>query len=185
MTDKRFHIIFQGRIDQGASPEAVRENLGRLFRMDAARVEALFSGQRVVIKRDADQATMMKFRAAMKQAGALCEVEEVGAPVPPAPPQAAVVPPAAAAPQGGELETVGTIRTGGTGFSGPFDVAAAGSELSSGTTAPSAVAPDISHLSMAPAGTDLEELPRAAAVPVPDLSHLSVAPAGADLSGDD
>ncbi|KAF0810368.1 hypothetical protein A167_00648 [Alcanivorax sp. S71-1-4] len=185
MSDKRFHIIFQGRIDQGASPEAVRENLGRLFRMDAARVEALFSGQRVVIKRDADQATMMKFRAAMKQAGALCEVEEVGVPEPPVPAQAAVASGAAAPPRGGDLVTVGTLRTGGTGFSGPFDVAEAGSVLSSGTAAPPAAAPDISHLSMAPAGTDLEELPRAAAVPVPDLSHLSVAPAGADLSGND
>src|SRR5690606_8856770 len=181
MSDKRFNILFQGRIDQGASPEAVRENLARLFRMDAARVEALFSGQRVVIKRDADQATMMKFRAAMKQAGALCEVEEVGAVAPASAPVAAAAP--SSAPRGGELETVGTIRTGGTGFSGAFDVAEAGSDLSTGTATPAAPAPDTSHLSMAPAGTDLEELPRAAAVPVPDLSHLSVAPAGADLSG--
>lgn len=182
MTDKRFNIVFQGRIDQGASPAAVRDNLARLFRMDAARVEALFSGQRVVIKRDADQATMMKFRAAMKQAGALCEVEEVGASAPAGPRAGATADAAPPAAEQGELETVGTIRTGGTGFRGPFGVAEVGSELSRGAATPAVTTPDISHLSMAPAGTDLEELPRAAAVPVPDISHLSVAPAGADLT---
>lgn len=199
MTDKRYNIVFEGELVAGADPGAVRQNLARLFRMDEAKVETLFSGKRVVLKKDADQATAMKFRAALKQAGAQCRMLVVGEPEPPATPsapapapagaqeKAASAPPAPAesspapsADQGapaaadGDLETVGTIRTGGTGFSGPFVVAPSGTDLADKKSEEEAAAPDISHLSMAPPGEELEELPRYREAVNPDISHLSM-----------
>jgi len=99
MSDARFHIVFSGKLVGGADLATVKSNLGRLFKMDSARVEKLFSGQPVVIKKDADQATAMKFRALMKQAGAECEIRPVsGGEKPPVPAQPAAAPSAAPAP---------------------------------------------------------------------------------------
>lgn len=198
MSDVRlFNIVFRGRIEQGAAPETVRANLARLFRITPEKVEALFSGQRVVLKKNADQATTMKFRAALKQAGALCEVEPVSgtpaaaAPVGAAPPAplasgaaAAVAATTATPGEQGDLQMVGTVRTGGAGFQGPFEVAELGAGLGAQASAPAPVAPDIGHLTLAPPGVELGELPRAAAIAVPDVGHLTLAPVGADLGSD-
>ena len=210
MTDKRYNIVFEGEIVAGAKIEAVKQNLAKLFRMEPAKVEALFSGKKVVLKKDADQATAMKFRAALKQAGAQCKMLVVGEPEPASAPAAAKPESASSAPaaqaaqtqaqataeaapadkpraratfgvgaeeqaSAGDLETVGTIRTGGTGFSGPFDVAPSGTDLADKKQETDTVNPDISHLSMAPPGQELEELPRYREAVNPDISHLSMA----------
>lgn len=203
MSEARFNVVFAGEIVAGADPAKVRENLAAAFRMDVSKVEALFSGKRVVVKKDADQATAMKFRAVMKQAGALCDLERIGeeaaapapvaaapapAPAPSAPPSAPAEPaarPAAEAPapvKGGSLETVGTIRLGGTGFSGPFEVAATGTDLADKHEGPPPIVPDVSHFSVAPPGSDMGQKKEEKPPVVPDISHLSIAPPGSKLS---
>lgn len=214
--DARYNIVFRGELVPGADPARVRENLGKLFKMDAARVEKLFAGKAVVLKKQADQATAMKMRAMMKKAGAVCEMQSLaddagagasesepqaspqsqsqpraqfGPPPEPAAEQSAPEPspqpvaepssqsapaPSSQSAAPGELETVGTIRTGGTGFSSEFEVAPAGSDMGQASRAGPEVDPDISHLSLAPPGTELEELPRHEAIQVPDISHLKV-----------
>ena len=77
MADARFHIVFTGQLVKGSDLATVKANLGKIFKMEAPRVEKLFSGQPVVLKKDADQATAMKFRAVLKQAGAECELRPV------------------------------------------------------------------------------------------------------------
>lgn len=195
MSEARFNIVFAGQLVPGADPQKVRENLAQAFRMDMAKVEALFSGKRVVVKKDADQATAMKFRAIMKQAGAHCDMEPVGAPAASAPAPAVATPAPATAPvptaaasaapapasapaaaAGGPLETVGTIRTGGTGFTGPFDVAPAGADLAPAEDRPAPMVPDVSHLSVAPAGSDMGQKKDERPPVAPDISHLSIKP---------
>ena len=196
MSEARFNVVFAGEIVAGADPAKVRENLAAAFRMDMAKVEALFSGKRVVVKKDADQATAMKFRAVMKQAGAQAELERVGEPTPstaepaaaapspapsPSPAPAPASAPVAAANEpavvsGGSLETVGTIRTGGTGFSGPFAVAPTGSDLAVHRHLPPPVVLDVSHLSVAPAGSDMGQKKEEKVPVAPDISHLKIEP---------
>jgi hypothetical protein len=186
MTEARFNVVFAGELVAGADPARVRANLAAAFKMDAARVEALFTGKRVVVRKDADQATAMKFRAVMKQAGAVCELEKTGESAPPevaaAAPVAAPAEAAAAsqsAPSvvsGGSLETVGTIRTGGTGFSGPFNVAPTGADLAEQRQGPAPVVPDVSHFSVAPAGSDMGQKKDEKPPVAPDISHLSIKP---------
>lgn len=221
----RFNVVFSGELVGGADPTQVRANLAKLFKMDAGKVEALFSGKPVVIKKDADQATAMKFRAALRQAGAQCQMVPVDgagpgptaaepAPAPdskasfeardpgPAPsasgpatfdarepagsPPAAAEPPPAREPDpesqsaapsaaSGDMETVGTIRTSGTGFSGDFDVAPAGADMGEKKPEAAPVDPDISHLSMAPAGSDMGQKKDEREEVRPDISHLSLA----------
>lgn len=201
MSEARFNVVFAGEMVAGADPAKVRENLAAAFRMDVSKVEALFSGKRVVVKKDADQATAMKFRAVMKQAGALCDLERIGdeAPAsasetPAAAPAQAVPAPAAPAARpvpsaeppapvkGGSLETVGTIRMGGTGFSGPFEVAPAGADMADKHEGPPPIVPDVSHFSVAPPGADMGQKKDDKPPVTPDISHLSIAPPGSKLS---
>ena len=206
--EARYNIVFRGELVSGADPDQVRRNLAQLFKMDPERVEKLFTGKPVVLKKETDQATAMKMRAALKKAGAECEMKALGGDEGPAQPQSppaqsqAETSPAAesrgsdpgaspgesqpeAAPvssgsgvsmedKPANLETVGTIRTGGTGFSSEFEVAPAGADLEEGGSDEEPVNPDISHLSMAPPGTDLEQLQEEDEVEVPDISHLKV-----------
>src|SRR5699024_1894353 len=65
---------------QGSDSDTVKSNLMRLFNVNDAKAAALLSGKRVVLKKNADQATAMKFRAALKQAGAVCELQSLEAP---------------------------------------------------------------------------------------------------------
>ena len=197
MSEARFNVVFAGETVAGADPARVRENLAAAFKMDVSKVEALFSGKRVVVKKDADQATAMKFRAVMKQAGAVCDLERIGDEPPAAAPVAA--PAAAPAPaepaarpapvaetpapvKGGSLETVGTIRMAGTGFSGPFEVAPAGADMADKQEGPPPVVPDVSHFSVAPPGSDMGQKKDDKPPVTPDISHLSIAPPGSKLS---
>lgn len=192
MSEARFNVVFAGEMVAGADPAKVRENLAAAFKMDISKVEALFSGKRVVVKKDADQATAMKFRAVMKQAGAVCDLERIGeeAPAPaaetPAPAAPAAKPASfaeAPAPvKGGSLETVGTIRMGGTGFSGPFEVAPAGADMADKHEGPPPIVPDVSHFSVAPPGADMGQKKEDKPPVTPDISHLSIAPPGSKLS---
>lgn len=203
MSDARFNLVFTGELVAGASADAVKQNLAKLFKLDAARVEAMFSGKPVILKKDADQATAMKFRAVLRQAGAQCRMEPVAevapvAPASPAAPAPVAEPSEAAQPaQQGDavaqpsaspasrqpvtqaaagMDMVGTIRTGGTGFSGEFDVAPPGADIADKVEGPAPIVPDVSGMSLAPPGADLEQLKPDIEEKVPDISHLSISP---------
>jgi hypothetical protein len=196
--DNRYHVRLTGELMGGADAAQVAANLARLFKMPEEKAALLVSGQPRVVKKDADEATARKFQVALRQAGARCELLPVGgetasaAPPPtatspaptaatPAAPQAealegAAAPASSADQRSSDIETVGTIRTGGTGFSGAFEVAPVGADLDTSERDQPASAPDISHLSMAEPGADLEPLKQEQEVVVPDISHLSIKP---------
>lgn len=75
MTDQdRFNIVFSGELARGVELAQAQANLAKLFKLNTDKVIALFSGKRVVLKRDLslDQAT--QYRLAIKKAGALVEL---------------------------------------------------------------------------------------------------------------
>ncbi|WP_295883079.1 hypothetical protein [uncultured Thiohalocapsa sp.] len=84
MPQDRYNIVFAGALVAGADPAAVRAKLGSTFRLDAAQLDNLFSGQPVVVKRDVDLMTATRFQQAFLAAGARAEIESL-API--APPQ--------------------------------------------------------------------------------------------------
>ncbi len=188
--DNRYHVRLTGELMGGANADRVAANLARLFKMPHEKAALLVSGKPRVVKKDADEATARKFQVALRQAGARCELLPVGgeastpaSPEPERPEPArqeaaasASPAPAAAGHRDGDIETVGTIRTGGTGFSGAFEVAPVGADLGTSERAAPAAAPDISHLSMAEPGADLQPLKEERNVAVPDISHLSIKP---------
>lgn len=188
--DNRYHVRLTGELMGGADAARVAANLARLFKMPEEKAALLVSGKPRVVKKDVDETTARKFQVALRQAGARCELLPVNGEATPAAPaptaaapvtpqaeasEAAVAPAASADQRSGDIETVGTIRTGGTGFSGAFEVAPVGADLdTSERRGQPALAPDISHLSMAEPGADLEPLKQEREAVVPDISHLSI-----------
>ena len=71
-----YRIVFRGKVRDGHEAESVREQLGKLFRIeDSERLDKLFSGSPVTIKKSLDEAGARKYLAALEKAGAEVEVE--------------------------------------------------------------------------------------------------------------
>ncbi len=101
MAEQLFAIVFKGQLRAGADGGQVRANFAKLFNIDAARVEQMFSGQAVIIKKGLDLLAADKYKAALAKAGAEVEVIDMpvaAAPAAAPPPVAAVAVPQPAAP---------------------------------------------------------------------------------------
>jgi hypothetical protein len=78
MAGPLFDIVFRGDIVNGHNINDVKGRLAQLFRVDSARIEALFGGGLVPLKRDLDEATAEKYRAVLIKAGAQVQVRPAG-----------------------------------------------------------------------------------------------------------
>jgi hypothetical protein len=74
----RYKVIFNGKTVDGCQCKDVKRHLGALLKTDQDKIDRLFSGRWVVIKRDVDYQTALKYLNVFKQAGAICELEGVG-----------------------------------------------------------------------------------------------------------
>ena len=72
-----YNLIFQGKIIDGASLDEVKDNLARLFKADAAKTAALFSGKTIVIKKNLDTESTKKYLAILKKAGAVIRAVKI------------------------------------------------------------------------------------------------------------
>ena len=188
MSDTPYAVIFQGRTVEGADPDQVRANMAKLFNADAARIEKMFSGQKVVIKKGLDAAGAKKYRAALTKAGAAVEIidleKKTAAKAAPAKDEAAEATPppeSAAAPATG----ADAGDAAGAAQAEAPDETADGGPSAPPQTVPEAYAdaenpPDALESSLAEAGAILVEHERVAE---PDIAtdHLSMAEAGATL----
>ncbi len=174
-----YAIVFRGRLVDGADASQVRANLARLFNADAARVEKMFGGQAVVIKKGLAAADAAKYRAVLAQAGAVVEAVAMNAVAAPA--QAASVPTPTTEP------TKATVATSAASTAAAAPSAPTALQQADAARAPSAAVlraqsapPQALATSMAEPGAILIE-PVAIAPPAIDTSHLSVAEVGVDL----
>jgi hypothetical protein len=150
-----YQIIFEGKLTGERPLEEVKNNLAALFKMKPDQVDALFGGKAVVIKRDIDQATALKYQAAFKKAGAVCSVlsdtpENTAQRAQPTPP---------AAPS-----------SGAGGSANPKD---RGGRMAGKDIVNIAVPQNLSGLSLAETGAVLENLPVGQNAKIPDISGLS------------
>jgi Tfp pilus assembly major pilin PilA/TM2 domain-containing membrane protein YozV len=95
---QRYIIIFEGKVVEGVDPKTARSNLQRLLKVDDARLEKLFSGKRVVLKKGCDASMVKKYQAALTRAGLQYKAEPETSPTPEATPTKAQAP--EPAPQG-------------------------------------------------------------------------------------
>lgn len=75
MSRNNYRIVLNGEVVPGADPDSVKEKMAGLFNLSASQVETLFSGKRQVVKKDIDQKTAERYKAAIENTGAVCLVE--------------------------------------------------------------------------------------------------------------
>ncbi len=195
MSDQLFEVAFSGQISEGANADEVRAKLGKMFNADDAKLDQLFSGKRIVIKKNIDQATAAKYRTALNRAGAECEVKPLGgaaaatpapaAEKPAAEPGSAGSAPAAAPAQTFESQYDGEVapppQTDPLGITGDqiedleASIAPVGSELQNDYSEPDEPDIDITGLDVAPVGSDLGSTKKEPDPPPPDTSGISLA----------
>lgn len=173
MSDPKFNLIISGELVAGAAPEAVKMNLAKLFKLPPERAEILLAKTPRIIQKNVDQTTATKWRAALQSAGLKSTIEALGSTEPA---MAATHEQDASSTEpvdNKNIKMVGTIRTGGDEFTGPFEVARVGADLADSKEELPALIPSIEHLSMAPVGADIEILQEAKEIINPDISHLT------------
>ncbi|MGD8743723.1 MAG: hypothetical protein PVH46_09890 [Granulosicoccaceae bacterium] len=74
MTTEHYHVVFSGKILEYADLNMVKQNVARVFKQPVEKIEPLFSGKPVTLKKNIDAVTAEKYRLAMQRAGALCDI---------------------------------------------------------------------------------------------------------------
>lgn len=199
---ERYRLVFRGEVLDGQHPAVVKKKLGRALQLQDERLEALFSGKVVIVKKDADTSTAARYQALFKKTGARLRILPVDAAAPGPHSQGAAsadsrtpasLPgnaPASAEREGPELLPPGSdvLRDDERTKVEPVDVNTSHLQVQGAVfsvadpPASEAAAPDVGHLSLAEVGEDLG--PDAAPDTAPlDLSKLNfeVADVGVDM----
>jgi len=192
MSDQLFEVAFSGQISEGENLEEVKARVAKIFNADDAKLAQLFSGKRIVIKKNIDQATAAKYRTALNRAGAECEVSSAADAAPAA--QAATAAPAAASAQSAAASTASSVeyetsydgevepppQTDPLGITGDqiedlvASVAPVGSELQEAYVEPEPPSIDITGLDVAPVGSDIGPAKKDPEPPLPDTSGITL-----------
>ncbi|MGE0858573.1 MAG: hypothetical protein AB7I01_13280 [Gammaproteobacteria bacterium] len=171
-------IVFRGKLVEGAVLAQVKANFARLFNADAARVEQMFAGQAVMIKKGLDAAAAEKYRQALEKAGALVEILDLAASAP------AAAKPAPAAPAASPVPAATPVSAPAASATPPAPTSEnrANDPALARAAPPAALrgTPQALESSLAEPGVVLVEARRVAA---PDIAtdHLSVAAVGERL----
>ncbi|TNF35351.1 MAG: hypothetical protein EP315_06035 [Gammaproteobacteria bacterium] len=186
MTQDLYEVAYSGQIAEDVDLDQVKANIAKMFKADEAKVKQLFSGARVVIKRNIDLQTAEKYRVAMNNAGAICEIVNLSAagdvavnkPAPVSQATPAVSVPSRSVPVDHAVppapETVPLKISGDQIADLQASLAPVGSDMQDIQEKILPPPPDTSGLSMAPVGTDLAKHEEKKSVPIPDTSGLSL-----------
>jgi hypothetical protein len=111
VSPETYDVYFSGACLKTADPEEVKRKIGAMFKLEGEKLERLFSGKPMPIKRGVEMDQASRFRVAFRDAGALVDIVPAGQPAPdpaakaaaaaarqrPATPEAAATEPAAQA----------------------------------------------------------------------------------------
>ena len=89
MAELRYQVVFRGKTVPDTPIEDVKANLANLFKTNEVRIDRLFSGQAVVLKKGLRQEDGERYRVLLERAGAVCEVVPLTAAQPSSPSVAA------------------------------------------------------------------------------------------------
>jgi len=74
MTDHLYKVVFSGQISEDISLEEVKNNLSKNLRLPREKVERLFSGNPLVVKKDIDYKTGKRYQHVFTKSGAKCDL---------------------------------------------------------------------------------------------------------------
>jgi hypothetical protein len=173
MSNELFEVAFSGQVSDGANVDEVKAKVGKMFNADDAKLAQLFSGKRIVIKKNIDQATANKYKTALNRAGAECEIRSSAA-------AAGAEPVAAKAPESPATPAV----DGKQPVSLEYEAKGGGEVLPPPQVDPLGISGDqIEELSasIAPVGSELQDEVKPVEAPPIDTSGIEIAPVGSDI----
>ena len=86
MNESLYEVAFSGQIQEGAELDAVKARIAKIFKANEATIAKLFSGKRIVIKKNLSAEAADKYSIAFTNAGAICDLALIPADTaPPAP----------------------------------------------------------------------------------------------------
>lgn len=192
---KAFDVYFSGELLEGYERDSVKAAVGSLFGLAGPKLEALFSGVPVRIKKNLDTERAGRLRKKFLELGALVQIVPAGSEPPDSPtgtPQprathpsspSTAPPPARPADDSLSLAPQAPLKTDSpTGEETEFRTPSLtlstpdGSPLVEEETVEPPPLPDIGGLSLAPLEAQGQERPAEPAPPPPDISHLEMAP---------
>jgi len=176
MSDELFEVAFSGEIDDTVDLNEVKAKFAKMFNADENKLAHLFSGRRIVIKKNIDAATAAKYQTALERVGAICELKSLSASNEIAPdadlkPKVVSAPPSPTPP-------VAPMQTTYTAAGDYGDVSPPPELEPLGITADQI---DDLSATVAPVGSELQDEIKEAAEPVIDISDLDMAPAGSTI----
>lgn len=77
MEDEKYNLIFKAELVKSVDLDTAKANLGRLFKISGAKLDALFSGKPITLKKNLDFDAATKYRVAIKKAGARVDLVPV------------------------------------------------------------------------------------------------------------
>ncbi|MCU7798381.1 MAG: hypothetical protein KZQ75_14750 [Candidatus Thiodiazotropha sp. (ex Myrtea spinifera)] len=170
MNIDNYDVYFSGACLKTADPAEVKRKIGAMFKLEGEKLERLFSGKPVPIKRGVDMDQAVKFRVAFRDAGALVDIVPEGQPAPTPTPATRPSPP----PISARVEPTPSASPGLTLAEGPLPPDSEAEEI---TPVP---APEYGL--SAPQDFNLSDCtPQVEAVPIPDTSALDLDKPGATL----
>jgi hypothetical protein len=163
-----YDIYFSGGLIKGSDPEKVKRKIGAMFKLEGERLERLFSGKPIPIKRGIDMDRAIKYRVAFRDAGGLVDIVPTGEPAPTPKPSPEERPERRPPPQSQPAKPVETL----TLAEGPMEPPPEPPHRE-------IVAPDFS---LSKEGFDLSDCtPEVTAQPIPDISNLDLTKADSQL----
>ncbi len=171
---ERYRLVFRGEVLEGQHKAVVKQRLGAALKVEGERLDVMFTGKAVTIRKDADTDTAARFQIAFKRAGARLRVmpvaDELEA-VPEAAPEAVLgaVPKAPASQQPAAKDD------------GAFKLAPRGTLMADPVPPPRKPDVDLTQFTLAAVGTVLG-VPRVVGAVAPDVSHFTIAAPGVTLS---
>ncbi len=190
MNIENYDVYFSGALIKGSDPEKVKRKVGAIFKLEGERLERLFSGKPIPIKRGVDMERAIKYRVAFRDAGGLVDIVPAGEPAP------TPRPPPAERPEQGQpprsAKPVETLTLADGPMEAPpepprreilapdFSLSKDGFDLSDCTpeVAPQTI-PDISNLDLTEPGSQLDESKR------PEPLHIDTSALDLDTSEGD
>lgn len=189
MPEQRYDIYFRGEVNDGFKPDDVKSGFGQLFKASPEKIEQLFSGKVVALKKGLDKPTTLKFKQALENTGAKIYVklatEETLTTTPKAvsaatndSPAAANASPVGRKPTTADTKAMAPVDTGVL----HLDILPPGSDVltQSERRVFEKANIDVSKIQLASV-FDNQKPAREPPPPAPDVSHITAAAPGADV----
>jgi hypothetical protein len=195
MSGEIYDVYFSGTVVKNSDPAEVKRKIGAIFKLQGDKLDRLFSGKPIPIKKGVEMERAIQFRVAFRDAGGLVDIVPAGNPPPRLKPEQPSRPKEQARVAAADSQQVSSELTFVEGPMEPmvdadatpitvpdFDLSSAqGFDLSD--CAPSvepAEIPDISSLDMEKPGSTLDESPKPAPLII-DTSALELDKPGMTL----